>query len=194
MRPPGTPISPCMTAGSKGSITCDCRHFVMHHDVLSKLSALTCGRMATLWCICPGGFYIGKISSESNLPGSIVVSLIGYFLACYYFLQVDIGPGGTKCCQVCFVYCALLSFVVVRRGGGCTCGRLRHMLGRSLQCQQLAAACCKLKHWPGCLTPAPCRAFVPAPTAVCVSLSGCVPGDSPCQHQCGSQAVFNRLW
>jgi hypothetical protein len=89
----------------------------MHHDVLSKLSALTCGRMATLWCICPGGFYIGKISSESNLPGSIVVSLIGYFLACYYFLQVDIGPGGTKCCQVCFVYCALLSFVVVRRGG-----------------------------------------------------------------------------
>lgn len=36
---------------------------------------------------CGGGFYIGRASSESNIPGSIVFSLIGYFLACYYFLQ-----------------------------------------------------------------------------------------------------------
>lgn len=36
---------------------------------------------------CGGGFYIGKVSSESNIPGSIIFSLLGYFLACYYFLQ-----------------------------------------------------------------------------------------------------------
>lgn len=36
---------------------------------------------------CGGGFYIGKASSESNIPGSIIFSLVGYFLACYYFLQ-----------------------------------------------------------------------------------------------------------
>lgn len=39
-------------------------------------------------CLSPGGFYIGRASSEANFPGSIVFSLIGYFLACYYFLQV----------------------------------------------------------------------------------------------------------
>jgi hypothetical protein len=60
-------------------------------------------------CLRPGGFYIGKISSESNLPGSIVVSLIGYFLACYYFLQVKLVPGGgSECCLVGMVCCALL--------------------------------------------------------------------------------------
>lgn len=58
----------------------------MQHVVPWWLTALAC----VLWlCVCSGGFYIGKISSESNLPGSIVVSLIGYFLACYYFLQVQ---------------------------------------------------------------------------------------------------------
>ncbi|WIA13244.1 hypothetical protein OEZ85_006834 [Tetradesmus obliquus] len=36
---------------------------------------------------CGGGFYIGRISSQADFPGAILISLVGYFFACYYFLQ-----------------------------------------------------------------------------------------------------------
>jgi hypothetical protein len=35
-----------------------------------------------------GGFYIGRISGQADFPGAILISLVGYFFACYYFLQV----------------------------------------------------------------------------------------------------------
>ncbi|KAF6261256.1 hypothetical protein COO60DRAFT_1503069 [Scenedesmus sp. NREL 46B-D3] len=36
---------------------------------------------------CGGGFYIGRISGQADFPGAILISLLGYFFACYYFLQ-----------------------------------------------------------------------------------------------------------
>eukprot|EP00775_Hariotina_reticulata_P005475 gene5475-5710_t len=43
---------------------------------------------------CAGGFYVGKLSGQADFPGSILISLVGYFFACYYFLQ-DIVPDGS---------------------------------------------------------------------------------------------------
>jgi hypothetical protein len=37
---------------------------------------------------CAGGYYIGRISGQADFPGAILISLVGYFFACYYFLQV----------------------------------------------------------------------------------------------------------
>eukprot|EP00878_Enallax_costatus_P044025 GHUV01052171.1.p1 GENE.GHUV01052171.1~~GHUV01052171.1.p1 ORF type:complete len:243 (+),score=82.51 GHUV01052171.1:2-730(+) len=41
------------------------------------------------WCasLLAGGFYIGRISAQADFPGAILISLLGYFFACYYFLQ-----------------------------------------------------------------------------------------------------------
>lgn len=36
---------------------------------------------------CGGGYYIGRISGQADFPGAILISLVGYFFACYYFLQ-----------------------------------------------------------------------------------------------------------
>eukprot|EP00882_Tetradesmus_deserticola_P014442 GHRQ01015358.1.p1 GENE.GHRQ01015358.1~~GHRQ01015358.1.p1 ORF type:complete len:103 (-),score=22.48 GHRQ01015358.1:1020-1328(-) len=45
------------------------------------------------WCasLLAGGFYIGRISAQADFPGAILISLLGYFFACYYFLQVNQG-------------------------------------------------------------------------------------------------------
>jgi hypothetical protein len=62
----------------------------------------------SLRALAAGGFYIGRASSEANFPGSIVFSLIGYFLACYYFLQVGQyvggGGGGAWHCRHSLIY------------------------------------------------------------------------------------------
>lgn len=38
---------------------------------------------------CFGGYYLARLSGQADFPGSTLVSLLGYFLACFYFLQVS---------------------------------------------------------------------------------------------------------
>lgn len=33
-------------------------------------------------CCCAGGFYIGRLSGGADFPGSILISLAGYFFGC----------------------------------------------------------------------------------------------------------------
>jgi hypothetical protein len=64
---------------------------------------------------CAGGYYIGRISSQADFPGAILISLLGYFFACYYFLQVR--HGCASCIYIRKVYCESCKLVVLCLAG-----------------------------------------------------------------------------